>query len=42
MAMRMRKLTGDERQRLRAEIAEAQRELRELIDHVRSRLGEKR
>jgi hypothetical protein len=42
MAKRKRKLTGNERQRLRQEVAEAQRELRELIDRLKTRLGEKR
>jgi hypothetical protein len=41
MAKRKRKLTAEERERLRADLAEVQRELREVIDLLKDRLGQK-
>ena len=42
MAKRKKKLTPDERGRLRAELDDVQREVRALIDFLRTKLGEKR
>jgi hypothetical protein len=42
MAKRKRKLTAEERERLQADLAEVQRELREVIDLLKDRLGQKR